>query len=196
MRLEEMTVQGLAHGRVTMDGDAASIHSLEQTDWFFSPTGKPRSANVPRLVWAVTEPVFSLSAKVSVEFASAYDAGAVFIESDDENWAKIAFEYSADLRPTIVSVVTRTTSDDSDGPNFGGTFVHLRVYCDGASAAFHFSADGKLWKFLRWFEIPGLAKRPLRVGLGAQSPTGKGVTAAFSDVRLNFDVISNLRNGQ
>src|SRR5438270_10600 len=133
-----MTVQGLAHGRVRVDGDAASIHSFEQTDWFFSPTGKPRSANVPRLVLEVTEPVFSLSAKVSVEFASAYDAGAVFIEADDENWAKIAFEYSADLRPTIVSVVTRTSSDDSDGPNFRGAFVHLRVYCDGTSAAFHF----------------------------------------------------------
>jgi len=191
-----MTVQGLEHGRLTVDGTAASIHSFEQTDWFFSPTGKARSANVPRLVYEVAEPVFSLSAKVSVEFASAYDAGAVFIECDDENWAKIAFEYSADHRPTIVSVVTRFTSDDSDGPNVGGAFAYLRVYCDGNSAAFHFSQDGKLWKFLRWFEIPGLDKRPLRVGLGAQSPTGKGVIAAFSEVRLNFDVISNLRDGQ
>lgn len=196
MRLEEMTVEGLAHGRVTVDGDTASIHSFEQTDWFFSPTGRPRSANVPRLAWAVSEPVFSLSAKVSVDFASPYDAGAIFIESDDENWAKIAFEYSAEYRPTIVSVVTRYTSDDSDGPNFHGAFVYLRIYCDGKSAALHFSEDGKLWKFLRWFEIPGLDKRPLRVGLGAQSPTGRGVIAAFSDVRLNFDVISNLRNGQ
>jgi len=37
--------------------------------------------------------------------------------ASDENWARIAFEYSADLEPPIVSVITRTKSDDSGGPN-------------------------------------------------------------------------------
>ncbi len=196
LQLEEMTIQGEAYGIVSVEGGTVTLRSGKLTDWFFTPAGKTRSANVPRLVREVREPVFSLSARVSVDFASAYDAGAIFIEADDENWAKIAFEYSAERKPTIVSVVTRSTSDDSDGPNFSGQAVYLRVYCDGESIALHFSEDGKLWKFLRWFTIPGLEKRPVRVGLGAQSPTGKGVLATFSDIRLNFDVISNLRNGE
>ena len=196
MRLEDMTIQGSEHGSVAIAGDTATFRTGEKTDWFFSPAGNARSANVPRLVREVSEPVFSLSARVSVDFASAYDAGAVFVESDEENWAKIAFEYSAAHKPTIVSVVTRATSDDSDGPNFAGAFVYLRAYCDGVTMAFHFSEDGTFWKFLRWFTLPRLDKRPIRIGLGAQSPTGKGVTATFSDVRLRFEAISDLRDGQ
>ncbi|WP_245318161.1 MULTISPECIES: DUF1349 domain-containing protein [unclassified Mesorhizobium] len=196
MRLEDMTVEGAAHGSVAVSGGTASFRSDGKTDWFFSPAGAARMANVPRLVWETAEPVFSLSAKVSVDFASAYDAGALFIEADEENWAKVAFEYSADQLPTIVSVVTRSTSDDSDGPKFSGAFVYLRIYCDGKTSALHFSEDGKFWKFLRWFTITGLDERPIKIGLGAQSPTGTGVTATFSDVELNFDVIADLRNGQ
>ncbi|MGB3416222.1 MAG: DUF1349 domain-containing protein [Mesorhizobium sp.] len=196
MRLEDMTLQGAEHGSVAVSGDSATFRAGEKTDCFFSLAGTARSAAVPRLAWEVCEPVFSLSARVSVDFTSAYDAGAVFIEADGENWAKIAFEHSAAHKPTIVSVVTRSTSDDSDGPGFAGRSVFLRVYCDGVSVAFHFSEDGKFWNFLRWFTIPHLDRRPLRIGLGARSPTGKGVTATFSDVRLCFDVIPDLRDGR
>lgn len=191
-----MIVEGQSHGSVAVADGTVILRSGERTDWFFEPAGKARSANVPRLVHEVSAPVFSLSARVSVDFASAYDAGAVFIEADDDNWAKIAFEYSAGHKPTIVSVVTRGTSDDSDGPAFEGQHVHLRAYCDGESIALHFSEDGTRWRFLRWFSVPGLARRPIKVGLGAQSPTGKGVRAVFADVRLSFDAIPDLRNGR
>jgi len=161
----------------------------------FSPTGKTRVSNVPHLDHAVDAAVFSLSARVSVDFQAVYDAGAIFIASDEENWAKIAFEFSAARKPTIVSVVTRTTSDDADGPRFDGQAAYLRVYCEGECIALHFSDDGTTWRFLRWFTIPNAAARPIRIGLGAQSPTGNGVMARFSDVKLSFDRIDDLRNG-
>lgn len=195
MNLNSMTPQGLQFGSVDVSNDLVRFHAGPKTDWFHSPLGESRCSNVPRLVLDAHQKVFSLSAKVEVGFGSPYDAGAIFIESDAENWAKIAYEYSAERNPTIVSVVTRTTSDDSDGPNFIGSAVYLRLYCNDLSAAFHFSEDGGRWKFLRWFTIPRLRERPCKIGLGAQSPTGDGVDVKFSDIRLSFDEMTDLRNG-
>lgn len=196
MTLDSMRVEGTDNGTAAIEDDLVRLRASAKTDWFFAPSGNSRVANVTRVVREIGEQHFALSAKVSVEFASAYDAGAIFIECDDNNWAKIAFEFSAARKPTIVSVVTRGTSDDSDGPSFSGDHVWLRAYCDGEAIAFHFSDDGKYWNFLRWFTLPGVGRRPVRIGLGVQSPTGEGTTAVFSDIRLSVAKISDLRNGQ
>ncbi|WP_245487724.1 DUF1349 domain-containing protein [Mesorhizobium sp. M4A.F.Ca.ET.022.05.2.1] len=196
MKLDSMRVEGADNGIAAIEEDLVRLRANAHTDWFFAPSGKSRVANVTRVVREIDEQHFALSARVSVEFASPYDAGAIFIECDDNNWAKIAFEFSAARKPTIVSVVTRGTSDDSDGPRHFGEHVWLRAYCDGETIAFHFSEDGKYWNFLRWFTLPGVERRPVRIGLGVQSPTGEGTTAVFSDVQLCVAKISDLRNGQ
>ncbi len=94
-----------------------------------------------------------------------------------------------------MSVVTRTTSDDTDGPNYPAGEVWLRAYCDGETMAFHYSEDGQYWRFVRWFAIPGTVKRPIRAGFGVQAPTGAGCSAKFSDITLRYDTIVDLRNG-
>jgi hypothetical protein len=48
----------------------------------------------------------------SVEFASVYDAGVLLVHASERQWAKLCFEYSPQQRPTLVTVVTRGTSDD------------------------------------------------------------------------------------
>ncbi|RUX08449.1 DUF1349 domain-containing protein [Mesorhizobium sp. M8A.F.Ca.ET.059.01.1.1] len=196
MKLDSLLVEGTDNGTATIQDDVVRLRVNGKTDWFFAPSGNSRMANVTRMVGEVEDQHFALSAKVSVEFASAYDGGALFIECDGDNWAKIAFEFSAARKPTIVSVVTRTTSDDSDGPAFPGDHAWLRVYSDGEAIALHFSTDGKYWNFLRWFTLPGIAKRPIRIGMGVQSPTGEGTTAVFSDIKLSVGKIDDLRNGQ
>ena len=196
MILETMIVNGSENGGVSLNGDTLELRANGKTDWFSRPDGQGRMSNVTSVSMELDEPVFSLSARVSVDFASPYDAGAIFVRCDDDNWAKVAFEFSAELKPTIVSVVTRGTSDDSDGPNIPGDHTWLRVYCDGSTLAFHFSLDGKYWRFLRWFTIPGLSKRPVEIGLGVQSPIGIGTTAVFEDVRLEFMKIGDIRNGE
>jgi regulation of enolase protein 1 (concanavalin A-like superfamily) len=195
MRLNDLIVCGNENGEVRITEDAVSLRANSKTDWFFSPVGTTRMENVIAASTKVADPIFSLSARVSVDFSSPYDAGALFIRTGVDTWAKLAFEYSADCRPTIVSVVTRTTSDDSDGPIHSGDHVWLRVYCDGQALAFHFSEDGKYWRFLRWFAIPDLASRPVEVGFGVQSPTGDGSMARFSDIRYSTAPLENLRNG-
>ncbi len=189
------TVEGEDHGQAGIDGDALWLRAGARTDWFFKPDGSGRSDNIVRLVRSIDRPVFALRAKVSVAFVATYDAGALFIQSDEQHWGKLAFERSASGEPAIVSVVTRGTSDDADGPVNLGDYVWLRLYCDGRVVAFHHSPDGEVWRFSRLFTLPNIDTRPVRIGFGVQSPTGNGTTAVFSDVGVTYDAISNMRDG-
>ena len=195
MKLDRMDIRGGENGRVTIDGETLTLTANAATDWFHHPADEFRKRDVISLAMEVHQKVFSLAARVSVGFQSAYDAGALFLEVDEENWAKLAFEYSADSKPTMVSVVTRTTSDDADGPNRPAEPLWLRLYCDGETVAFHFSEDGRHWRFLRWFALPNIGARPVRVGFGVQSPTGPGCTACFDNIAFSHERIGNIRDG-
>ncbi|MDB5527146.1 MAG: hypothetical protein JWR51_249 [Devosia sp.] len=187
--------QSLAFGSITALAAEATIAANADTDWFYEPYGKSRRQNVPRLARQIDAPVFSLQAKVAPIFASSYDAGALFVETSAAAWGKLAFEYSPQQLPTIVSVITNSTSDDSDGPRLDAEFAYLRLYAENGVFAFHFSSDGKYWRFLRWFALP-LGSGPLTIGMSSQSPTGNGCLARFSEVELRFDKIENLRDGR
>lgn len=195
MRFEELAVSGVKNGTVEFNAGSLVLRASQETDWFFHPSGDSRKNNVISTYVDIENEVFTFSAKVSVKFSSAYDAGALFVKVDEENWAKLAFELSGASEPTVVSVITRGTSDDADGPSIKGDSVWLRVHCDGKTLAYHFSQDGLHWRFLRWFTIPGIEKRPLRIGFGAQAPTGEGCIARFTDLGWNLEPIVNLRNG-
>lgn len=195
MTLTGFSEQNLEHGTIRSSDDAILIEAAAATDWFFEPYGKIRRTNVPRLVRTIDSPIFSLQARVAPAFASDYDAGALFVETAAGAWGKLAFEYSPQKFPTIVSVVTKDTSDDSDGPRFDGKEGYLRLYADNGAFALHFSADGKYWRFLRWFALP-LGEGPLTVGISSQSPTGSGCLSRFSEIDLRFDKIENLRDGR
>ncbi|TIP32614.1 MAG: DUF1349 domain-containing protein, partial [Mesorhizobium sp.] len=85
MKLDSMRVEGADNGSAAIENASVRLRANANTDWFFAPSGKSRAANVTRLVREIDEQHFALSARVSVDFASAYDAGAIFIECDDNN---------------------------------------------------------------------------------------------------------------
>lgn len=193
--LTTLSIAGETNGSAEISGRAITLSAGPDTDWFHHPADTFRKSNVISVSRTVDLPAFSVVTRVSVGFKSSYDAGAIFLKCDEENWAKIAFELSGAGKPTIVSVVTRGVSDDSDGPVWQGDSVWLRLYCDGETIAFHFSENGKFWHFLRWFSLPGLATAPLLIGFGAQSPTGEGCVARFEDIALRAERVENLRDG-
>ena len=85
------------------------------TDLFVDPAGPGDAAPLPdagRLVGLPPAGDFTLAARVSVDFASVYDAGVLLVHAAERQWAKLCFEYSPQQRPTLVTVVTRGTSDD------------------------------------------------------------------------------------
>jgi len=69
------------------------------------------STNAPAALLTPPDEHFLLSAKVTVNFASTFDAGCSCYERENL-WTKLCFEYSPQNQPMIVSVVTRGLSDD------------------------------------------------------------------------------------
>jgi regulation of enolase protein 1 (concanavalin A-like superfamily) len=102
---------------------------------------------------------FRLVARVSVEFASKYDAGVLVLQAGERNWAKLCFELSPQLTPMAVTVVTRGTSDDCNSFEVEAT-PHGEDDQVRERKAFHASSDGSWWRLLRF-----LARRWARAAL-------------------------------
>jgi uncharacterized protein len=165
------------------------------TDLFVDPGGAAEAGPVPdagRLVGLPPAGDFSLAAQVSVEFGAMYDAGVLLLHAAARQWAKLCFEYSPQLRPAAVTVVTRGTSDDCNSFEVDGDTLWLRITRSGAAWAFHASADGSWWRLLRYF---ALGAGPVRAGFLAQSPSGEGCAATFDHISFRPGAPANLRDG-
>ena len=163
-------------------GDQLTIAAGPKTDLFIDPQGGSAALNAPRLVFR-PDGDWMLSARVRVEFVSTYDAGAIVL----------CFEYSPQGRPTVVSVVTRGSSDDANAFAVDGDEVALRVARLGAAFAFHACTDGEHWQLVRYFTL-GMGDA-ISVGFTGQSPSGSGCTATFADIRFIPERLADPRNG-
>ena len=176
-----------AEEQLTMKAGAA-------TDWFNDPAGASRKDDAPSALFVSTDQRFTLSARVSVTFASTFDAGALLACVSDDVWAKLCFEYSPQRQPMVVSVVTRGVSDDCNSAPLTGDSVFLRITRRETTLAFHYSLDGLLWQLVRYFSLGDAPQMAL--GFSAQSPTGSGCVAAFAQIRYSPSAVSDLRNGE
>jgi len=167
-----------------------------RTDHFVDPATGDATLNAPRVLGSPGAPgaPFQLSACVDVEFEATFDAGVLMVWGADDVWAKLCFEYSPDGEPMVVSVVTRSLSDDANSMVVEGHRVWLRVSASAASYAFHASTDGVRWQLVRHFALPP-TESPVRIGFSSQSPTGAGCVTEFSQVRFLARPLADLRDG-
>jgi regulation of enolase protein 1 (concanavalin A-like superfamily) len=174
--------------------ESLQIVAGEKTDLFRNPRGQTEVDNSPRILFE-PEGHFLLSSKVRAEFATTFDAGVLVVYGDKESWAKLCFEFSPQKQPTIVTVVNKGVSDDSNHVPVTADHVYLRVAGLGAGAfAFHYSPDGKTWHLARYFALS--SKGGFRVGFSAQSPTGRGCEATFSEIRYQSTMLRDVRSGE
>ena len=171
-----------------------SVEAGQNTDWFIDPAGTTSNHNAPVAVFIPPENTFLLKAKVTVEFASTFDAGVLFLYGKADHWAKLCFEYSPQRQPMVVSVVTRGISDDCNTTPIQGSSVYLRIYRQENVFAFHYSLDNRYWHFARYFTLGKLEQ--IRVGFSAQSPMGEKCKAVFSEIEYRPVKLSDLRNGE
>ncbi len=164
-----------------------------RTDLFVHPQDQTLSMNAPALVCSTTGD-FLLAARVEVAFAATFDAGALLLWKDDRTWAKLCFEYSPQKERMVVSVVTRGFSDDCNSQVADGDAVWLRLARIGQAHAFHATSDGRHWELVRHFRLDGDGE--LDVGFVAQSPTGDGCAATFSEIRFDATTLTDLRSGE
>lgn len=176
------------------NGDRLTITAGEKTDWFVDPAGTHIKDNAPSALFTPPDINFLLSAKVRVDLNTTFDAGVLQLRVNDENWAKLCFEYSPQKQPMIVSVVTRGISDDCNSAVIDGKEIYIRIAKTSKTISFHYSPDGSYWHFVRYFTLEDLT-RP-SVGFSSQSPTGQTCTAVFSDICYLPEMLSDNRSGE
>lgn len=190
--LSSLPIIGGEYGRIQQVGAVTTIAAAALTDAFVPPDGADPIDRLPGLRFAVPSGPWALSLRVAPDFKAAFDAGALMLRSTTGAWAKLAFEQAPDGRHMAVSVVTKDTSDDANGPAFASDFLHLRACFTGRAYAFHHSLDGERWDLLRFFALPG---QVIAVDIVAQSPTGDGCVARFDLASMAEHVPGNLRDG-
>lgn len=181
-------------GRARLDpGGELVLTSGGGLDWINDALGADRPPPATALVLPA-EGDLTLAARVRVDGPrTTFDAGVLAVWADPEHWAKLCFERSPQGEEMVVSVVTDGFSDDANGPLVETGEVFLRVARVGPAWAFHFSADGVAWRFVRVFRLT--APGPVSVGFLAQAPNGPSCTARFDRIRHAPETLTDLRNG-
>jgi hypothetical protein len=176
-----------------VQGTTITITADAQTDWFRDPRNALPVANAPLALLPELALPLVFTARVRMLGEATFDAGALYVLHDEQHWLKFALERSPQGRLTLVSVRTQGTSDDANHEPIDDNSWWLRVAVDERSVALHASADGMVWHLMRYGGR--LAPSPARLGLSAQSPTGAGMTATFSEVRVEHRRLAELRDG-
>jgi uncharacterized protein len=190
-----LVAEGAPACAVDLQGDAVVLTGSPKSDLFIDPAGDGAGPDAGRFLGQPPPGDFTLRARVDVGFRTAFDAAVLLVHVSESAWAKLCFEYSPLRRPTVVTVVTRGTSDDCNSFEVDGTSVRLRITRSGRTWAFHASADGTRWRLVRYFTLgeheSGLIAR---VGFLAQSPFGESCRAVFDEITFSPGAPADLRD--
>ena len=175
-------------------GDTLTLTSGPVSDLFIDPAGEEGARpDAGRLTGLPDDRDFTLSARVFVRFGNVSDAGVLLLYLSERRWAKLCYELSPLRRPTAVTVVTRSLSDDSRSFETDGGPLWLRISRSGRAWAFSASTDGSTWQRVRYFSLG--ESSGARVGFMAQSPEGEGCTAVFDNIVYKPGAPAGLREG-
>lgn len=162
-------------------------------DWTNDAFGGPQQ-HAASLLGFVPIGDFSISARARVlTERTTFDAAVLAIWGDADHWAKLCFENSPQGQVMVVSVVTNTYSDDCNSTVVVDDSVYLRIVRSGSGWAFHSSADGQNWAFVRVFHLD--YEGPVHVGFLSQAPMGAECVAEFDHITYSDTVPVDFRDG-
>ena len=198
-----ITVSGIVFERQLNGGaataaptpDGLTITSGAKTDFFRETDGITAYGNAPVILTSVdnTRP-FTFTVKVAPQFGATYDAGALYMWERNDKWLKFAFERDERGQSRIVTVRTHGTSDDNNHDVVPEKSAYMRVSSDTVSLGFYYSVDGRSWHLVRLLRNDYPPRSWL--GLSAQSPTGFGSRASFTEIRMSDRSVGDFRAGQ
>lgn len=188
-------LNGPMGGCVKMKNSQIEMTAGKETDFFIEPGSPPYEfANAPLLLKRVdnTKP-FTFSFKTTPVHNVKYDAGMGFIYIDKKNWLKFAFEADERMNKRIVTVKTKDFSDDNNHDVVKSKSVFMEISSDTKVVGFYYSIDNKEWQLVRVFknEYPSV----IRVGIGTQSPAGKGNSSVFENIEFSEQSVKDFRMG-
>ena len=193
------SLKWLNESKLTVDGDKITIYAPAKTDYFNDPIPdkdgnfvKPQG-NAPFL-YADVEGDFVVRVKVKQNYKTDYDAGCLMVIQDENLWIKAALEKSDFDTVAVVSVITNKISDDANGCNITADSVWLQIARVENNFAIHYSLDGEKFDMVRVCFLP--VDKIVKVGIGAQCPTGEGDDRIFSGFSIEKRTIAGLRAGK
>lgn len=180
-------------GAARIDNRSLHLTAARGTDWTNDALGGPQQHGATALGF-VAAGDFALSARARVRGErTTFDAAALAIWGDRDHWAKLCFEFSPQGEAMVVSVVTNKYSDDCNSRVVTDASVYLRIVRSGAGWAFHSSADGIEWTFVRVFRLDFTG--PVSVGFLSQAPLGDRCDAEFTEISYSTVVPTDFRDG-
>ncbi|MEK4980325.1 DUF1349 domain-containing protein [Bacillus sp. FSL K6-6540] len=169
------------HWEFTTD-DRLILDAPPKADFFKDPAGKHIVHSAPYLHLQV-DSTFQLITQLQVDMNHLYDSGCLMLMADENNWAKLCYEFNGE-HATIVSVVTRNgVSDDCNSERVFVSNPYLKTTKKDKTISFYYSSDGEVWKLIRYFGMD--APIPFTAGVVAQSPMGAGCRVQFLSLLLS-----------
>jgi regulation of enolase protein 1 (concanavalin A-like superfamily) len=169
------------------------MNPAAHTDLFRPPDGSEARDNGCLLFTRVSGD-FSAVVHLRAGLVGFGDAGAITVRDSPVSWAKLCMERSPVGDVSIVSVVTRGVSDDSNGELLGTPECWLRITRKERVFGMHHSIDGSAWRFARTFTID--TGDPVMVGIQAQAPYGGGCWVEFDHFTISPETVDDFRSGE
>jgi len=167
---------------IIVSDDKITILAKKGTDLYTNSDGSSSKDNAPRIFFEPKSD-FTFSAKVTADFTTSYDGGALFLYADTDNWGKLLFERFKTGDNGIASTVTHSTGDDAYHYLIENNEIYLKIVRKNNSITFLYSKDGEQWSYLRSFSI--VSPKAIKVGFIAQSPLSQAHKVVYSNILFN-----------
>lgn len=178
---------------VELEGHVLHISVTKGTDYFIDPESRESTATAPYL-YQEMEGDFEAIALVEPDFSAQWNAVSLLMYIDSTHWIKMAFENSDATGKSIVTVVTRTVSDDANGAVLQNQErIWLKMIRKGNLYAMHWSADGETYQMGRLCRMP--AANPVKIGIEAQCPVGDQADHTVHYLSVAKKTVKDLRKG-
>lgn len=177
----------------TIENGTLKVEAEKGTDFFNNPEDNTITASAP-LLFKQIEGDFVAVALVRPDFSSMWNAVALMVYIDKNNWIKFAFENSDATGQSIVSVVTKTVSDDANGVILRNQdHVWLKLIRRDSIYSMLWSLDGKDYKMARLSTMPAIDA--VKIGIEVQCPVGQSAIHEVNYFGIEKKRIKDLRKG-
>ena len=168
----------------------------KNTDYFNSTDGSSPVHTAPILLSPINNgKSFTFTAKVTPSFTKTgtYNAGVLYIYSDNSLYQKLCFEQDERGKHRVVTVRTLKTSDDNNHDEVKQNYVYLKISSDGKTIGSYYSLDNKNWQMVRVYknEYP----KELFLGISNQSPKDPESTTIFEEIKFEEKSVADFRIG-
>lgn len=164
---------------INVSKNEVTILAKKGTDLYTNADGSSSNDSAPRIFFEPKSD-FTFSAKVTANFTTSYDGGALFIYADKDTWGKLLFERFNTGDNGIASTVNRSTGDDAYHHLIEKNETNFKIERKNDQFTFYYSEDGKQWSYLRSFSMK--SPKVVKVGFLAQSPISQSHNVVFSNI--------------